>query len=198
MRGGKTIIISKDTLTVRGIIHYIHAVISDPEIETFPGTSVISSTEEIVIIIDPNILELPAQVTLEKIYQKCSGSYFIALTQKQIPENLQPYFDLSISPSDSAEEIISKLKKAYFSNQTAPANESYSNILSDRETEVLRGVALGNTNKEIGDNLNISAHTVITHRKNISGKLGIKTIAGLAIYAVLNGVVSADELNSQN
>jgi DNA-binding NarL/FixJ family response regulator len=66
--------------------------------------------------------------------------------------------------------------------------------ISIREKEVLKFVALGLTNKEIGERLFISAHTVITHRKNITAKLGIKTIAGLTVYAVINKLISAEEI----
>ena len=78
------------------------------------------------------------------------------------------------------------------------SSEEINSIISDREHEVLRLVALGLTNKEISDELHISIHTVISHRKNITAKLGIKTIAGLAVYAVLNGIISAEEMDHKN
>ena len=49
-------------------------------------------------------------------------------------------------------------------------------------------------NKEIADKLNISLTTVITHRKNITEKLGIKSVSGLTIYAVMNGYIEADRI----
>ena len=49
------------------------------------------------------------------------------------------------------------------------------------------------TNKEIADKLNISLNTVLTHRKNITTKLGIKTVSGLTFYAIMNGFLSGDE-----
>ena len=61
--------------------------------------------------------------------------------------------------------------------------------LSEREKEVLVCVAKGMINKEIADFLNISVHTVVSHRKNISQKTGIKTIAGLTTYALLNNLL---------
>ena len=66
--------------------------------------------------------------------------------------------------------------------------------LSDREKEVVRGVALGKSNKEIADMLCLSVHTVTTHRKNISAKLGIHSPAGLAIYAILHNIVNINEV----
>ena len=61
--------------------------------------------------------------------------------------------------------------------------------LSAREIEILTGVAQGLLNKEIAAKYNLSIHTVITHRKNIARKTGIKTIAGLTAYAILNNLI---------
>lgn len=66
--------------------------------------------------------------------------------------------------------------------------------LSAREIEVLRLVARGFINKEIADRLHISLTTVISHRKNITEKLGIKSVPGLTIYAVMHGYVEADQV----
>jgi regulator of cell morphogenesis and NO signaling len=63
------------------------------------------------------------------------------------------------------------------------------NALSSREKEILVCVAKGMINKEIADHLNISVHTVISHRKNITRKTGIKTVAGLTVYAFLNNLL---------
>lgn len=67
---------------------------------------------------------------------------------------------------------------------TAPQSE-----LSQREIEVLTLVASGKLNKEIADALQISINTVLTHRKNISSKLGIKSVSGLSVYAMMNGYI---------
>lgn len=66
--------------------------------------------------------------------------------------------------------------------------------LSSREVDVLKEVARGLTNKEIADTLNISMNTVMTHRKNITAKLNIKTVSGLTFYALMNNLVSGNEV----
>lgn len=66
--------------------------------------------------------------------------------------------------------------------------------ISQRELDVLRLVALGFLNKEIADKLNISLNTVLSHRKNITSKLGIKTVSGLIFYCIAHGHISADEI----
>lgn len=67
-------------------------------------------------------------------------------------------------------------------------------LLSAREIEVLVLVVKGLINKEIADKLHIGQTTVISHRKNITEKLGIKSVAGLTIYAVMHGYVEADSI----
>ena len=64
--------------------------------------------------------------------------------------------------------------------------------LSPREIEVLILITKGFINKEIADRLSISLTTVISHRKNITEKLGIKSASGLAVYAVMHGYIEAD------
>ena len=66
--------------------------------------------------------------------------------------------------------------------------------LSAREIEVLKLITKGLINKEIADRLGISLTTVISHRKNITEKLGIKSVSRLTIYAVMNGYVEADSI----
>jgi len=66
--------------------------------------------------------------------------------------------------------------------------------LSSRESEVLALVAKGLINKEIADRLNISLATVVTHRKNITEKLQMKSVSALTIYAVTHGLVNIEEI----
>lgn len=67
-------------------------------------------------------------------------------------------------------------------------------LLTKRETEILKLIVSGNLNKEIADKLNISLNTVLTHRKNILSKTGIKTVSGLTLYCISNGLLSPDAL----
>lgn len=67
-------------------------------------------------------------------------------------------------------------------------------ILTDREIEVMSLIVQGNINKEIADKLNISLATVITHRKNIMEKLGMKSVSALTIYAVMHGYVDINKI----
>ncbi len=98
--------------------------------------------------------------------------------------------DLSLSKSELLGELQKIIRESGF-EETPSAREGK---LSDRERTILRYVALGFTNKEIAERLFISTHTVITHRKNITRKIGIKTVSGLTVYALLNHLIETEEL----
>lgn len=69
-------------------------------------------------------------------------------------------------------------------------------VLSAREKEVLVQLVKGLSNKEIADVMCLSTHTVMSHRKNIARKLNIHSTAGLTIYAIVNGIVNLETLES--
>ncbi len=75
------------------------------------------------------------------------------------------------------------------SSMVFKGGQDNSEMLSDRERDVVIGVVQGMLNKEIADRLCISVNTVITHRRNIARKLQIHSPAGLTIYAIVNGLV---------
>ena len=96
-------------------------------------------------------------------------------------------YDAVLNLYDSPAEIIHKLRTAVSApkdNASADGSE-----LSSREKDILICVAKGLINKESADLYNISIHTVITHRRNITRKTGIKTVAGLTVYALLNNLI---------
>lgn len=104
------------------------------------------------------------------------------------------YFREIINVVDKRDEIYRKLQVLIQEKVESTHNYTQQTELSEREKTILKFVAKGFTNKEIADKLFLSAHTVITHRKNITNKLGIKTISGLTIYAILNNIISIDDL----
>lgn len=68
--------------------------------------------------------------------------------------------------------------------------------LSAREKEIVICIAKGMSNKEIANALCLSVHTVATHRRNISTKLQIHTSVGIAIYAIVNKLLTLSEIRS--
>jgi DNA-binding NarL/FixJ family response regulator len=80
-----------------------------------------------------------------------------------------------------------------FVNIVRNASSSNPNDLSDRETEVLRLIALGDNTKAIASSLNISPKTVDAHRRKIMEKLGLDNIADLTKFAIREKIIQADE-----
>ena len=111
-----------------------------------------------------------------------------------VDDELLHEFDGVINLYDSPGRVHHKLRQALEQTRTTAQPEGYE--LSEREREILVAVARGLTNREIADQYFISIHTVISHRKNITRKTGIKTIAGLTVYALLNNMISEADLGN--
>jgi len=86
-------------------------------------------------------------------------------------------------------DVENKIQNIIASNFDAEDEQNNSGEISEREQDIVKLIAEGNTNQKIADQLFISPHTVTTHRKNITKKLGIKTVSGLTIYAILNNLI---------
>lgn len=91
-----------------------------------------------------------------------------------------------ITKYDDLQYLLKLLNKFTTRDNEASGDE---NSLTSRESDVLKEIASGKTNKEIAEELNISVNTVITHRKNITQKLGIRSASGLSLYALMNGLI---------
>jgi DNA-binding NarL/FixJ family response regulator len=74
--------------------------------------------------------------------------------------------------------------------KTSTLNNCEALKISNREIEIIQLIAEGLANKEIADKLNLSLHTVNTHRKNIMYKTGAKNTAGLVVFAVKEGILN--------
>ncbi|MBI3124165.1 MAG: response regulator transcription factor [Ignavibacteriales bacterium] len=119
------------------------------------------------------------------------GIVWVALIYNFFDHHLLSLFDKTINITDSAESIAEQIKN--LSNSEIHNNDVEHEQLSEREIDVLKLIVKGFSNKEVADNLNISIHTVISHRKNISQKTGIKSQSGLTIYAISNKIILIED-----
>lgn len=144
-----------------------------------------------IIIIDPVVFDYESRMNARSIIAEHSSAAVIAFVSSPMSEESLRQYDDVIGPYDEPVNIIKKMRAALEPRQDSPKSEGEE--LSQREKEILVCVAKGMLNKEIADQFNISIYTVITHRKNITRKTGIKTVAGLTVYALLNNMI---DLNS--
>jgi len=142
-------------------------------------------------------------VISQSLFDESSGIFYssgnllertILLTHDQ-PENFTGEI-LSMDRGDSKEKLIKKIGEL-LEAQPHKTSEPELSDLSPREKTILRLVSLGYTNKQIAQELFLSTHTVITHRKNISHKLGIKSVSALTVYAIVNNIITIEEVNSK-
>ena len=122
----------------------------------------------------------------------------ILLAGGSVPPELADMRRLNILRSE--EELVRDIMHMHRSvhhdaHDPAPdASAAQGPVLSAREAEVLALIARGHINKEIAQRLGIGLTTVISHRRNLMEKLGIRSVSGLTLYAVTRGYVEADEL----
>lgn len=105
--------------------------------------------------------------------------------------------EIFIPAAKRTEAVVRDNGANYDDKEAVAIDNNTSEQLSIREKEIIACVAKGMTSKEIADKLCLSVHTVTTHRRNITGKLQIHTPAGLTIYAIVNKLVSLDEIKLQ-
>ena len=132
---------------------------------------------------------------MKKIRKNYTDLSVVGINLGVIDAALLALLDSSFTIFDSVENVLSKLQKAGNSNdQKGVGNDDN---LTEREIEVLTSLVHGLSNKEIAEFLNISIHTVITHRKNITAKTGIRSQSGLTIYAISKKIVSIEDIDLQ-
>jgi DNA-binding NarL/FixJ family response regulator len=147
-----------------------------------------------LLIISKSFLNNCSSETIHILQSKRNRNQIVLINDNISDQKPFISFDHIIEYQDIEQTIYQKLDVCIRKLSKPDKNLQAPEEISMREKEVLKLVALGLTNKEIGERLFISTHTVITHRKNITAKLGIKTIAGLTVYSVINKLIRAEEI----
>lgn len=151
--------------------------------------------QNIILIIEETLLQdsNPAQP-----FEKYNQSKIIVFRNSfSGTVSLPSFCDESIGTVTSSLQIQEIISRCWQSKKGKP-QKAGSEELTIREKDVLRLVALGHSNKVIAEKLFISIHTVISHRKNITEKTGIKSISGLTVYAILNNLIDTETINPED
>lgn len=192
------IIIAETSDIIRnGLVHILHKFsnmdIDVAEIKDL--SSIISQLKynkpDILIIAPSN----PALVSLPEFRNKINNPdlKIVALQNELTDKNILNNFDKTITVYDTEATIKNKLTQLINSNGKKDYDKNKE--LSDREKQIITCIAKGWSNKEIAEKLFLSVHTVMTHRRNIVNKLDIHSASGLTIYAIVNNLISVDEIN---
>ncbi len=151
----------------------------------------ITATDANLLILDPMLLGFHSKDFLSQLGKEHPNMVIIALVSSYLDHSMLTPFGGVIEINDTKSKVISKMNEFAQSEATKNTDDVE---LSKRETDVLVAVAKGMMNKEIADQMNISIHTVISHRKNITRKTGIKSVSGLTVYALLNNLIDEKDL----
>jgi DNA-binding NarL/FixJ family response regulator len=146
-----------------------------------------------ILIVNPLLFDYVKRATIRAEFDNLPNLRLIGLVTSYIESQHQRQFAGVIELNDDFQRIKSTLNQVTNSLQS-DGDEPDTDPLSDREKEVLVCLSKGLKNNEIADTLNISVHTVITHRKNIVRKTGIKSVAALTVYAILNNLIEEKDI----
>lgn len=158
--------------------------------EVFEG---ISEYNINIVILNPSFIKNNNKFIQKK--ELFPSVFWIGILYSIFDRKILSLLNSTIQITDSTEEICAIMQKP----ETSPCSHKKiigQKKLTEREIEVLKQIALGLSNKEISDKLNISIHTVVSHRKNIIRKTEIKSQAGLTIYAISNKIINIEKYPS--
>ena len=127
---------------------------------------------------------------LHELRTRIGEHRLVGIFHEKRDESHHEVFDELLSLEAPAGDFLS-LAQDFFDEGESEQNDE----LTNREREVLRLVALGHSNKSVAETLYISTHTVISHRKNITEKLGIKSVPGLTVYAIIQKIIDPSDIS---
>ena len=192
------IVVEKSYLIRKGIVSIINRIEQASVVSELEDIQLINSEinkhNPHFIVISISLSETTELFLNSQIKFNISGKGIAIATLQDTDKELISKFRETIYVSDSKDVIFNKIKNIIRESALSD-NKIITNELSNREKSILKLVAKGLTNKQIADKLFLSTHTVITHRKNITAKLGIKTISGLTVYAILNNIIRIEDVS---
>lgn len=146
-----------------------------------------------VLIINPVMIDHSKRRMVRSLFEEFADMRVVALVSAFFENSILRQYQGVIEITDDLQRIKSTLNQVVVQRNNDDADVD-SSVLSDREKDVLICLAKGQKNNEIAENLNISASTVITHRKNIVRKTGIKSVSALTVYAILNNLLEQKDI----
>ena len=193
----RIIIIEPSTIVFAGLqsiierMHIAESIYHVTELDTI--TQKLAQLRADIIIVNTAVFGFHKNLSIKSIFKDCTHVSIIAFVSQYSDSQFLKQFDDIIDIYDDAQTISAKIRHI-IEQDTIDITETDTTELSEREQEVLIAVVKGLINKEIASTLNISIHTVMSHRKNITRKTGIKSISGLTVYALFNNLIKQEDV----
>jgi two-component system response regulator NreC len=203
------IVLADDHAVVRGALKALLEGQEDLEVVDEAGSlagarAIVAERKPRVLVLDVNLPDGLAVEAVPRLREEAPETAIVLLTMERDLTLARQALDAGAAGylfKDSAHlELIEAIRAAAAGDRyLAPAvaaglknggggNEEHP-ALSSRETDVLRLMAFGHTNREIGEQLSLSVRTVETHRAHIQQKLGLSSRPELTRYALANGLI---------
>lgn len=141
-----------------------------------------------MILLDAAIFGFSLNANPRDGFAKFPNAPLVGITVEQLMPDTVTKFDGLCHVYDEGECIARQMKTAYETFHAA-TEEAACDCVTEREKEIIVAIAMGQSNKEIANDLCLSPHTIATYRKRISSKLGIRGAAGFATYAMINNLL---------
>lgn len=157
--------------------------------DPFTLLQTVKSLRPDIVIVSCNVCSPPMIETVRTIADLPKARFVLyceTITDELLAERCEGH----LSAEESDKEVIDLITSLL----TADEREEVPGELTPRERDIIIGVVKGMTNKEIADELFISPNTVTTHRRNIVKKLDIHSASGLTVYAIMNKLVSLQDI----
>ncbi|MGN6588628.1 MAG: response regulator [Solirubrobacterales bacterium] len=208
-REKKTVVLVDDHAVVRGALRALLDGQEDLEVvgeagDIASGRAIVAEKKPRVLVLDVNLPDGLAVNAVPDLQKESPDTKIVLLTMERDLTLARRALDAGASGylfKDSAHlELIEAVRTAAAGEQhLAPAvaaglknnTSDEKPLLSPRETDVLKLMALGHTNREIGEHLSLSVRTVETHRAHIQQKLGLSSRPELTRFALANGLMDS-------
>ena len=191
-------IVTDNTLAAVGLTALIHTMMPRAEVRTYASTAALTSdgpgrfahyfVAVTAFMEDAAFFRAAPHKTIVLVHGKDTG---------QLPAELHTLNVCQPEPQ-LVRDLLRLEQTGHGPHKTHAADvrpaTGEANPLTHREREVLTLIASGLLNKEIAARLNVGLTTVISHRKNLTEKLGIKNVSALTIYAVMHGLLKAEDI----
>jgi two-component system response regulator NreC len=203
------IVLADDHAVVRGALR---ALLEDrTDVEVVGEAADIASARAVVLELRPHVLILDVNMpdglavdAVAGLREEAPGTEIVLLTMERDMTLARSAIDSGARSylfKDAAHlELVEAVRHAADGRDYLPSavaaglkddGRTEQTVLTPRETEVLRLMALGHTNREIGEQLSLSVRTVETHRAHIQQKLGLGSRPELTRYALEHGLLDA-------
>ncbi|MBR2113137.1 MAG: response regulator transcription factor [Prevotella sp.] len=192
----KVAIVDANTLAVLGLKQILQNVMPIMTVDTFGSFGELEAAHPDQYV--HYFVAMDIVVTHRSFFLERQRKTIVLTLSLNDTSQLHDFHSLCINQPESQliRQLLTLQQHAHQGGRNLPPmpNILQQKLLTDREIEVMSLIAQGFINKEIADRLNIGLSTVITHRKNIMDKLGMKSVSALTIYAVMHGYVDINKI----